>query len=87
MRLIDASKKSSAMITRSHTLPRWISRNTFLRSSLKSVTWSESQRIGRLTCSRILSMNCRWLDILPWMVSVGWKWPMSMHSPMPRLMA
>ena len=49
------------------------------------VTWSESQRTGRDTCSITSGMNSSNDEILSATISVGWKCPVSRVTILPRL--
>ena len=65
------------MCTRSKALQRTISwKSSRVRSSI-IVTWSESQRIGRLTWSISSGTNNNMDETLSAALSVGWKWPVS----------
>ncbi|MNL66813.1 hypothetical protein D3C87_1913370 [compost metagenome] len=73
MRLIDASKKSRPICTRSNRSWRIISLAMAWVSSSSSTTWSLSQRTGRLTCSSRCGTYSIAAEILSEITSVGWK--------------
>ena len=71
-RLMLASKKSSPIPTLAHAFALHISRAMERVSSLKSTTWSESQRTGRETWSIRLGTKGRTALIFSATDSVGW---------------
>ena len=72
MRLMLASKKSSASSTRFSAPLRTISLAISRVSSSKRTTWSLSQRTERVTCSATFSLNSSMEEILSDTTSVGW---------------
>ena len=72
------------MCTRSRASQRTISFMSSCVSSFMIVTWSESQRTGRETCSITSGMNSSSDESLSATISVGWKWPVSRVTILPR---